>query len=69
MGIGARLVEECERFARRAGYRKITLWTHSVLAAARTIYGRAGYRLGVSEPFQGFGQELTSETWELGLGG
>jgi DNA-binding MarR family transcriptional regulator/predicted N-acetyltransferase YhbS len=68
LGIGARLVEECERFARRAGYRRITLWTNSVLVAARTIYTRAGYRLVTSEPYHGFGCDLVSETWELPLG-
>ena len=67
LGIGARLEEECERFARRAGYRRITLWTHSVLVAARAIYARAGYQLVAAEPFHDFGQELTSETWELAL--
>lgn len=67
LGIGARLVAECERFARAAGYRRITLWTHSILTAARHIYATAGYRLIASEPFVGFGQSLTSETWELEL--
>ena len=38
LGLGARLTDECIRFARRAGYNKITLWTHSVLTAARHIY-------------------------------
>src|SRR5271170_3796705 len=42
MGIGKRLVEECVRFARQAGYGKITLWTQSELLAARHIYKRAG---------------------------
>ena len=42
LGLGAHLTDECIRFARRAGYRKITLWTHSVLTAARHIYQKAG---------------------------
>ena len=45
LGIGARLVDECERFARARGYRRIVLWTNSVLGAARAIYKRAGYVL------------------------
>ncbi len=65
--IGARLTDECTRFARSAGYRRITLWTNSVLSAARRIYADAGYRLLHSEPYRGVGQDLVSETWELEL--
>ncbi|MBV9892492.1 MAG: MarR family transcriptional regulator [Rhizobacter sp.] len=67
LGIGARLVAECERFARRSGYRRIVLWTNSVLVAARAIYAKAGYRLVASEPHDSFGQRLVGETWELRL--
>jgi GNAT superfamily N-acetyltransferase len=64
-GIGARLVAECERFAREAGYRKIALWTNSILLAARHIYRKAGYRLVAEEPHHSFGHDLVGETWEL----
>ena len=67
LGIGARLVDECERFARRSGYGRIVLWTNSVLGAARAIYVRAGYRLVASEPHESFGHSLVGETWELAL--
>jgi DNA-binding MarR family transcriptional regulator/GNAT superfamily N-acetyltransferase len=67
LGIGARLVDECIRFARQAGYRKITLWTQSVLHAARQIYRKAGFRLVKRERHQSFGHQLTGETWELWL--
>jgi len=67
LGIGGGLVEECTTFARRVGYRRITLWTHSVLTAARRIYARAGYRIVETQPFRGFGQELTNEIWQLDL--
>jgi GNAT superfamily N-acetyltransferase len=67
LGIGARLVDECTRFARRSGYRRIVLWTNSVLLAARAIYAKAGYRLIASEPHESFGQQLVGETWELAL--
>ena len=67
LGIGARLVDECERFARQAGYTRIVLWTNRVLAAARAIYAKAGYRLIKSEPHTSFGHALVGETWELSL--
>ena len=63
--IGARLVDECERFARARGYRRIVLWTHSILTAARAIYRRAGYVMTGSEPHESFGHPLVGETWEL----
>lgn len=67
LGIGARLVAECERFARQAGYRRIKLWTQSTLLAARAIYAKAGYRLIGSEPHHSFGADLVGEIWELVL--
>ena len=67
LGIGARLVEEAVRFAREARYRKVTLWTQSVLTAARRIYERAGFKLIHQETHDTFGKELIGETWELEL--
>ena len=67
LGIGARLVAECVRFARQARYRKVALWTNSVLVAAREIYAKAGFRLVHAEPHTSFGHELIGETWELTL--
>jgi DNA-binding MarR family transcriptional regulator/GNAT superfamily N-acetyltransferase len=67
LGIGSRLVEECVRFGRRVGYRKIVLWTNSVLVAARHIYQKAGFRLVRSEPHHSFGRDLVGENWELRL--
>lgn len=66
--IGTRLVGECITFARRAGYRKITLWTNSILDAARHLYRQAGFvRVEVGPTEQAFGKDLVFETWELDL--
>jgi DNA-binding MarR family transcriptional regulator/GNAT superfamily N-acetyltransferase len=67
LGLGKRLVDECTQFARRAGYRKIMLWTNASLLAARGIYAKAGYVLTHSEPHHSFGHDLVGETWELVL--
>jgi DNA-binding MarR family transcriptional regulator/GNAT superfamily N-acetyltransferase len=67
LGIGNRLVDECTRFARQAGYKKITLWTQSILHAARHIYKKAGYRLLKQERHREFGYDLLGETWDLNL--
>ncbi|MGE0359324.1 MAG: GNAT family N-acetyltransferase [Vicinamibacterales bacterium] len=68
LGIGRRLVDECTRFARQAGYRKITLWTNSILDAARHTYETAGYTMvHRGGPEHRFGKDLVFETWELVL--
>jgi DNA-binding MarR family transcriptional regulator/GNAT superfamily N-acetyltransferase len=66
-GLGQRLVAECIGFAQACGYRKITLWTQSILVAARRIYQQAGFELMASEPHRSFGQSLIGETWEREL--
>ena len=67
LGLGARLTDECIAFARAKGYKKMVLWTNSCLAAARGIYAKRGFKLVKSEPYEGFGQQLVGETWELKL--
>ena len=67
LGLGARLTDECLAFARSKGYKKMVLWTNSCLDAARAIYAKRGFVRVKSEPYQGFGQNLTGETWELTL--
>ena len=66
-GLGRRLVAECISFAQACGYRKITLWTQSILVTARKVYQDAGFVLVATEPHRSFGQSLIGETWELEL--
>ncbi len=66
-GLGQRLVGECIAFAQACGYRKITLWTQSILVAARKIYQDKGFVLVATEPHRRFGQDLIGETWEREL--
>jgi len=68
LGIGKRLVEECIRFARKIGYKKIMLWTQSELVAARAIYQNAGFQKVGKEKHQSWSRkDLMAETWELNL--
>jgi DNA-binding MarR family transcriptional regulator/GNAT superfamily N-acetyltransferase len=67
MGLGRRLVTECVGFAVAARYKKVTLWTQSVLTAALRIYQASGFRLVREEPHHSFGKDLIGQTWELEL--
>jgi len=67
LGIGARLVDECLRFSRAAGYSKITLWTQSILVEAHRVYQGAGFARVATQPHAEFGHALIGETWERAL--
>jgi DNA-binding MarR family transcriptional regulator/GNAT superfamily N-acetyltransferase len=67
LGLGGKLVQECIHFAKEAGYRKLTLWTNSVLKAARRIYERAGFVKTQEENHRSFGHDLVAQTWDLRL--
>jgi DNA-binding MarR family transcriptional regulator/N-acetylglutamate synthase-like GNAT family acetyltransferase len=66
-GLGTKLTDECIRFARERGYKQITLWTHSVLKAARHVYEKAGFTLTSSEKRHTWGQDVVAEFWDLNL--
>ncbi|MBR0848900.1 MarR family transcriptional regulator [Bradyrhizobium diazoefficiens] len=67
LGVGRALVEQCIRGARERGYSRMTLWTQSILVAARGIYQSSGFRLVKEEKHHSFGADLTGETWEREL--
>jgi DNA-binding MarR family transcriptional regulator/GNAT superfamily N-acetyltransferase len=67
IGLGHRLVDECVEFAREAGYKRVTLWTHSVLLAARRAYEKAGFTLTSSEKKRSWGEDVIAEYWDLDL--
>jgi GNAT superfamily N-acetyltransferase len=67
LGLGGRLIDECVRFARTAGYDEIRLWTNDVLAGARRLYERAGFELVRSQPHRSFGHDLVGQDWSLEL--
>jgi len=67
LGIGSRLVDECLRFARQAGYARMVLWTNSVLTDARRIYDRAGFALVEEETHHSFGKDLVGQVFARDL--
>ena len=67
LGLGGKLIDECVRFARRAGYRRMVLWTNDVLVEARRLYERAGFTLEEEEKHESFGKKLVGQTWGMRL--
>jgi len=67
LGLGRNLVQQCTAFARSVGYRRIVLWTNSILTSARRIYEDEGYRLLREKPYTAFGKDLVSQDWQLDL--
>jgi DNA-binding MarR family transcriptional regulator/predicted GNAT family N-acyltransferase len=67
LGVGRALVEQCIRSAREKGFKKMTLWTQSILVAARGIYQQAGFQRVGEEKHHSFGVDLVGEIWEMEL--
>lgn len=67
LGLGSRLVDECIRFAKRTGYKTLTLWTNDVLTQARQIYEQKGFKLVEEEAHHSFGHDLVGQNWTLQL--
>lgn len=62
-GVGRKLVDECIRFSKSAGYRRIILWTNDILVSARRIYQAAGFSLVEETPHRSFGHDLVGQFW------
>jgi GNAT superfamily N-acetyltransferase len=67
LGLGSRLVDECLRFARRAGYARMVLSTYSAMESARRIYAARGFAVVSSTPVRAYGHDLVDELWALDL--
>ena len=67
MGIGARLVEECVRFARQAGYRRMVLLTTEMQRDAIRIYQKAGFELVEQTKRDRFAPGLNEQFWSMDL--
>lgn len=67
LGVGRRLIQQCVDFSKQAGYKRIVLWTQSILESARRLYKAAGFHLVAEEEHQSFGVSLTGENWQLDL--
>lgn len=66
-GLGAALVAACIEQAKKSGYRRLELWTNSVLTSARHIYQAAGFTLIEEKQHRSFGADLTGQVWRLEL--
>lgn len=62
-GLGRRLVRHCLAFARKSGFRRMTLWTNDVLVAARGLYAAEGFVLEKAYAHHAYGKNLVGEIW------
>ncbi|EGC37167.1 hypothetical protein DICPUDRAFT_150274 [Dictyostelium purpureum] len=67
LGIASKLVDECIKFAQKVGYKKMILWTNSILVDAARIYKKFGFQLESEEKHSTFGPELVGQTLSRNL--
>lgn len=67
IGLGKRLLNEAVDFCEASGYRAVTLWTVSALAAAAGLYRRAGFQRVEQKPAKKWGVDVVEEKYELSL--
>lgn len=67
MGIGSRLVEECVRFARQAGYRRMVLFTTEMQRDAARLYLKAGFELVERVEGDQFGPTIDEQFYAMDL--
>jgi GNAT superfamily N-acetyltransferase len=67
IGLGHRLLTTCMDFARGAGYRRMTLWTHESHLAACALYAKHGFSCVSSKPVHSFGVDLVEQEWARDL--
>ena len=67
LGLGKRMLDRLTAFARTAGYRDISLWTHESHKAACALYRANGWHLMDSKPVHSFGVDLVEQSWKIRL--
>jgi len=63
-GIGTRLLREAMAFCRKAGHRKVFLWTFRGLDAARRLYEKEGFRLSEEHLIEKWGGRIVEQRFE-----
>jgi GNAT superfamily N-acetyltransferase len=66
-GIGRALISNAIDFSRKAGYKRICLWTFKGLDQARSMYEKHGFRMTVVRDVPQWGRMVREQRFELGL--
>jgi len=67
LGLGLKLIELAMDFSRRAGFRKVILWTFQGLSTARRLYEGAGFCLTEQHQVRQWGNTIVEQKFELDL--